>query len=78
MSDQTSVTGRVEYGRQLDCRVEGCNPFHSDHGEVFPWPDHVFGVPDMTQPITVNGHAARWVTRTIPAWPTLESDEGQS
>ena len=66
------MSGRVEYGRQLDCLANGCDPFHSDHGQVSPWPTREFGVPgDTSTPIVLNGHAARWVTRVIPDWPAL-------
>ena len=65
-----SATARIEYGRMIDCTLNGCKKPHSDDGEVYAWtgfqpplPD-----PDLDDPPFVNGHACRWVQREISEW----------
>jgi len=63
----------AEYGRMIDCRLQGCDPPHSDDGEPLPWPTKEFGEPDFSRDATVNGHACRWVTRSIAYGPWVEA-----
>jgi hypothetical protein len=54
----------VQYGRRLDCAMNGCNPPHGDDGTTYAWPE-TWGEPDVTEPLPINNHAAVWVKRTI-------------
>lgn len=55
----------TEYGKQLDCKAEGCDPIHEDNGRVIEWSERHWGQPNFTKPAVVNNHACRWVVRTI-------------
>ncbi len=70
MSERTEV----HWGRQADCEAQGCDPPHADAATIYRW--HFEGSKTVPHPERVgecppiNGHAMRWVRRTVTftAW----------
>jgi hypothetical protein len=57
----------IEYGRRIDCALNGCAEPHGDNGEAMPWPPswRDVGPESVGLPILVNGHQAIVVNRAV-------------
>lgn len=62
---------RIEYGRRIDCALNGCPKPHTDDGDVCSYADNVWSAMYGRQGVkpgdrvTVNNHAAVIVARTV-------------
>lgn len=64
------MSEKVEYGRRIDCALNGCAEPHRDDGEVYSYSDNIWWNmhEDGVKPgdrITINNHAAVIVQRTV-------------
>lgn len=70
MSDEVRMSERIEYGRRIDCALNGCTEPHGDDGLVMEYGDRVWAMYEKEgikpgDRITVNNHAAVVVQRTV-------------